>query len=247
MNESMKQAGLCPLISVVIPLYNGGDRITKALKELDCQSFQEAYEVIVVDDHSTDDSLTVVENAVKGLNHPEYFRVIYCETNGRAGRARNIGVREAKGEYILFVDQDDYPDRELLQVLYSLKNWSRTNDGISSETGSFRVVYCDIEIEGREVRKWQQPLLEAMGQSTFGLIYCIEDGIMKFMVRSKSEVGCFDKIEIGPSVQLEPNDNPFSNAVDLLFLDRLRHNQGIEFSGLFSEEGGRFYRSRTAM
>ncbi len=125
--------------------------------------------------------------------------------------------------------------------LYSLKSWSRTDQEISSEKGTFKVVYCDIEIEGREVRRWQQPLIEAAGQSVFGLIYCVENNIMKFLIHTQSEVGCFDKIEIGPSVQLEPTADTKKSIVDQLFLHNIERNRGIIFSGLFSEEGGRFY------
>lgn len=134
-------------------------------------------------------------------------------------------------------------DRSEIQLvdLKSLRSWTEKEDEISSERGAFKVVYCDIEIEGREVRRWQQPLLEATGQSTFGLIYCIEDNIQKFLIQTKSEVGCFDKIEIGPSVQLEPDDNPYSSPVDILFISNLKKGKGVEFNGLFSEEGGRFY------
>ena len=128
--------------------------------------------------------------------------------------------------------------------LYSLKSWTRTDTSISSEKGAFKIVYCDIEIEGREVRKWQQPLFEANGQSVFGLIYCIENNIMKFLIHTKSEVGCFDKIEIGPSVQFEPFDNPNSSLVDAFFSYNVEHGKGIEFNGLFSEEGGRFYQEQ---
>ena len=128
--------------------------------------------------------------------------------------------------------------------LYSLASWKRKTDEISSEHGAFKVVYCDIEIEGREVRRWQQPLLEAEGQSVFGLIYCFEDNLQKFLIQTKSEVGCFDKIEIGPSVQLEPGENPNSSLVDALFTYNYEHNRGIEFDGLFSEEGGRFYQEQ---
>lgn len=128
--------------------------------------------------------------------------------------------------------------------LYSLESWKRKPDEISSKHGAFKVIYCDIEIEGREVRRWQQPLFEATGQSTFGLVYCIDDNIQKFLIQTKSEVGCFDKIEIGPSVQLDPVDNPNSSLVDALFTYNLEHNKGIEFSGLFSEEGGRFYQEQ---
>ena len=128
--------------------------------------------------------------------------------------------------------------------LYSLASWKRKMDEISSEHGAFKVVYCDIEIEGREVRRWQQPLLEAEGQSVFGLIYCVEDNLQKFLIQTKSEVGCFDKIEIGPSVQLEPGENPNASLVDALFTYNYEHNRGVEFDGLFSEEGGRFYQEQ---
>ena len=146
-------------------------------------------------------------------------------------------------QYINEIKMLDRSEIKLVD-LYSLESWRRKTEEISSKHGAFKVVYCDIEIEGREVRRWQQPLFEAVGQSTFGLIYCVEDNIQKFLIQTKSEVGCFDKIEIGPSVQLEPVDNPNSSLVDALFSYNLDHNKGVEFSGLFSEEGGRFYQEQ---
>ena len=146
-------------------------------------------------------------------------------------------------QYMNDIKMLDRSEIELVD-LYSLESWKRKDGEISSRHGAFKVVYCDIEIEGREVRRWQQPLFEATGQSTFGLIYCIEENIQKFLIHTKSEVGCFDKIEIGPSVQLEPIDNPNSSLVDSLFTYNLKHNRGVEFSGLFSEEGGRFYQEQ---
>ena len=121
------------MISVVIPLYNGGDRILHALRELDAQTFEGGYEVLVVDDKSTDDSLETVRAGIETLAHPERFRVIASPENGRAGKARNTGVQEAGGEYILFLDQDDYPDREMLQALYDL-----------TEDGKIDCAACDI-------------------------------------------------------------------------------------------------------
>ena len=128
--------------------------------------------------------------------------------------------------------------------LYSLQNWRFNEQGeFCSDEGEFRIVYCSIEIEGREVRQWEQPLLEAEGQSIFGLIYCIDNGVKKFLIQTKSEVGCFDKIEIGPSVQLGPYERA-SSLVDEVFVYNLSHGKGIHFSGLFSEEGGRFYQEQ---
>jgi len=146
-------------------------------------------------------------------------------------------------QYMNEIKMLDHSEIRLVD-LYSLDTWKRSLEEISAKHAPFKVVYCDIEIEGREVRRWQQPLFEATGPSTFGLIYCIEDNIQKFLVYTKSEVGCFDKIEIGPSVQLEPVDNPNSSLVDALFTYNLEHKKGVEFSGLFSEEGGRFYQEQ---
>lgn len=126
--------------------------------------------------------------------------------------------------------------------LNSLQGWTFENGEYVSPESSFRIVFCDIEIEDREVRCWQQPLLEAVGRSEFGLLVRIsEDNVMEFLVQAKSEVGCFDRIEIAPSVQKEPADEQVSNPVDRLFFERLQEGKGIRFRGLFSEEGGRFY------
>lgn len=143
-------------------------------------------------------------------------------------------------QYINEIKMLDKTTTELVN-LYDLRNWKYNNAGeFVADDAEFKIVYCNIEIEGREVRKWQQPLLEAIGESTFGLMYCVENNTMKFLIKAKSEVGCFDKIEVGPSVQLGPNE--FStNKVDRLFLEKLNKNDGVEFQGLFSEEGGRFY------
>lgn len=125
--------------------------------------------------------------------------------------------------------------------LFSLKSWSMRDGEYGSNTGEFKIVYCDIEIEGREVKRWQQPLFEAIGESIFGLLYCIDNNVMKFLVRAKPEVGCFDKIEIGPSIQLGPQDDMNADIVTKLFAKNIKNGIGIDFEGLFSEEGGRFY------
>ena len=143
-------------------------------------------------------------------------------------------------QYINEIKMLDKTTTELVN-LYDLRNWKYNNAGeFVADDAEFKIVYCNIEIEGREVRKWQQPLLEAIGESTFGLMYCVENNTMKFLIKAKSEVGCFDKIEVGPSVQLGPNEYS-TNKVDRLFLEKLNKNDGVEFQGLFSEEGGRFY------
>ena len=131
--------------------------------------------------------------------------------------------------------------RELVP-LFSLENWEmRDGEFVCKEPYSFKVVFCDIEIEGREVRHWCQPLFEAAGIATFGLMTRVHNGVKEFLVRATPEIGCFDGIELGPSVQREFIYKGEFTDVDKLFDEKLKNKDGVIFDTLLSEEGGRFY------
>ena len=89
------------LISVVIPLYNKELYIGRCLDSIFCQN-NEHIEIIVVDDGSTDNGCSIVEK----YKH-ENLRLIRKE-NGGVSSARNIGIKEAKGNWLIFMDADDY-------------------------------------------------------------------------------------------------------------------------------------------
>lgn len=128
--------------------------------------------------------------------------------------------------------------------LHELQDWEwRDGEFVCKKPWPFKLIFCDIAIEGREVRNWAQPLFEATGIATFGLLCCEEDGMSKFVVRATPELGCFDMLELGPTVQREaaPMCRQENNAVDKLFDERLRSGEGVLFDHLLSEEGGRFY------
>ncbi len=105
--------------------------------------------------------------------------------------------------------------------------------------GPFKVIYCNIEIEGREVLTWTQPLIETSDINILGLIRCDDNGVMKFLVRAVAEIGCFDKMEIGPSVNINLLEKNVDD-VEWLFLRKYNNKDNIVFDSLFSEEGGRF-------
>lgn len=134
-------------------------------------------------------------------------------------------------------------ERSRLLPLKSLKGWTMTEKEIVCKTPyDFKVIYCRIEIESREVKYWEQPLIEALGIAVIGVFTCVCNGIRKFLVRIKPEMGCFDVAELGPIVQLEPvNKRNSLNFVEKLFLEKLNNNEGILKNVLLSEEGGRFY------
>ena len=84
-------------------------------------------------------------------------------------------------------------------------------------------------MEGREVKQWTQPLFEAIGIAVFGLFTCVENGVRKFLVHAKPEVGCHDFIELGPTVQMEPsNKSNRKNELEEFFFTKLEEQQGIK-------------------
>lgn len=94
-------------ISVVIPAHNREKYIKRCLDSIINQSYA-PYEIIVVDDASTDNTIQVVERYSCPI-----VRLIKCKINGGAQKARNIGIKEAKGDWIAFLDSDDewLPDK----------------------------------------------------------------------------------------------------------------------------------------
>lgn len=99
-----------PTVSVVIPIYNGKCYLKEAIESVIVQTFTD-YEIICVDDGSTDDSLGIL------AGYGEKVRLIR-QANAGQGAARNAGVHSANGKYIAFLDQDDrwYPHKLADQV-----------------------------------------------------------------------------------------------------------------------------------
>lgn len=126
--------------------------------------------------------------------------------------------------------------------LDELHNWEVDDFGIRCRVPySFSVVYYDIEVEGREVRRWTQPLFKAEGIATFGLYTAVVKGRREFLVQAQPEMGCFDGIELGPTVQREAVCMHIPNAIDRAFVEQYERKENILYDVLLSEEGGRFY------
>ena len=162
----------------------------------------------------------------------------------RSAGAAQPGLLTKIYRYINNYKMFDTTKRGLIP-LYSLKDWQMVQkNGIDefcrSREFHFRVVFCDISIEGREVRHWGQPLLEAQGIAVFGLFIRQNSGVAEFLVRARPEIGCFDKIELAPTIQLEATESS-ENDVDRLFLECYNEKRGVRHDVVLSEEGGRFY------
>jgi glycosyltransferase involved in cell wall biosynthesis len=97
------EGGPRPLFSVIIPTYNRKEKLLRALESLECQTFRD-FEVLVCDDGSTDGTQEMVANFADRMP----LRYFWEENFGGPARPRNIGIREARGAWICFLDADDW-------------------------------------------------------------------------------------------------------------------------------------------
>ena len=121
-------------VSVIVPVYNGGKILEKSLLILSKQTLQDI-EFICVNDASTDNSLNILK-AFKEV-FPDKFVVIDSPENRGPGGARNLGLQYAKGEYIGFVDHDDYVHEDMFKQMYK-----------EAKYGDYDIVKCGFFDKG---------------------------------------------------------------------------------------------------
>ena len=104
-----------PLISVIVPVYNVEDYLISCMDSIINQTL-ENIEVICINDGSTDESLKILKEYEKKDERVK----VYSKQNSGQGTARNFGLENAIGEYVLFVDSDDWIDIETCEILYDV-------------------------------------------------------------------------------------------------------------------------------
>lgn len=146
-----------PKVSVIIPVYNVQEYLRECLDSLVNQTIKEDLEVIIVNDGSKDKSQNIIDEYVE--KYPKLFKS-YIKENGGQGSARNYGVKKASGEYIGFVDSDDYIENDMYEILY--------NEGIKKKLD---IVVCDMawvyEDGRKESRETLPRFLKEFNYSTY--------------------------------------------------------------------------------
>lgn len=118
-----------PKVSVIIPVYNAEGKLKRCMESLLGQTLREM-EFIFVNDASTDGSLQILLDAEAG---DDRIKVIDCAENSGAGGARNVGLDYAEGEYIGFVDSDDFIKNDMYEELYG-----------KAKEGDYDIVDCPL-------------------------------------------------------------------------------------------------------
>lgn len=133
-----------PLISIIVPVYKAETTLRRCVDSLLQQSYQNV-EIVLVDDGSPDDSPAICD---------EYSRREHCVRtihlqNGGVSNARNYGMRYSTGDYLCFVDSDDYVDSNYIQNFIS---------GLLPDTDLVFQGINEVHGDGTIIRKYQRRL-----------------------------------------------------------------------------------------
>ncbi len=143
-------------VSVIMPAYNVEAYIEKSVASVMNQTLNDI-ELIIVNDASTDNTWDVISNLMK--KYGERLKGINLSKNIRQGGARNLGIKEAKGDYIAFVDSDDWIESSMLEKFYTA---AKDNDADLVGTSKYYMYFAEDDIQPQEDNR--QLALELSGK-----------------------------------------------------------------------------------
>lgn len=181
---------MCNLVSVIIPCYNYGGYIAETLNSLIAQSYQH-WEAIVVDDGSTDNSASVVQEIARKDGRVKY---IFQQNQGLAA-SRNNGIAASHGDYIQLLDADDYiaPDKLKLQV----KILDENPDVALVYSDTYLFKHSNVVNDKREFSKFSLKMPPMSGQGESLAMHMAHDNIFLvgcpvFRREMSARIGGFD-------------------------------------------------------
>ncbi len=204
-----------PLISIITPLFNGGNFIDQTIKSVQAQDYQN-WELVVIDDLSSDNGCEIVRASQE---KDERIRLIHNNKNLGPAATRNRGIEAAQGRYIAFLDSDDlwHPDKLGIQLDFMISNsvpFSFTHYQQIDESGSFIrfvddlpavVTYQDLlkfnyigcltavydtdffgKVYMKDIRNRQDYALWLTLVKISGSAHCIKNNLASYRIRSNS-------------------------------------------------------------
>ena len=168
-------------VSVIVPVYNTREYLERCFDSLAKQTLNDI-EIIIVDDGSTDNSANICKKYVKKYKN---FKYISQKNQGQSA-ARNAGVKIAGGEYIGFVDSDDYVKDDMFEVLY--------NNAIQHDA---TISACGFTLENRKLSRYG---INKFYNKAEALDYYLLPGYFEVMFWNKIyKRAIFDKVQFEPS------------------------------------------------
>ncbi|MDW2799766.1 glycosyltransferase [Clostridium boliviensis] len=162
------------LLSIIVPIYNVEDYLKKCIESVLEQDISN-YELMLIDDCSTDYSLSIAKQ-YENMNN---VRIIEKKKNSGLSETRNIGLKEAKGEYILFLDSDDYVERGALGTIQSIIcaqngpeviyfGFYEENEGTAKKKYGYKSMKNHL-YSGTEFTKWELAQRNLYAAACFGV------------------------------------------------------------------------------
>lgn len=151
-------------VSIIIPVYKVEMYLSRCLDSILTQIYTE-WEAILIDDCSPDKSGEICDEYAKKDSR---FKVIHREKNGGASAARNLGLEVATGDYIAFIDSDDYVTEKYLRTL--VKDLE-TNDADICQCSFYHVVNGEVQEDVKKIGSTAYPVDVYSGEEAFGHSY----------------------------------------------------------------------------
>ena len=128
-------------VSVIVPVYGVAAYVEKCAISLRDQKFNGRYEVLFVDDGGKDNSVEIINKVIEGCPHLK----VLSKPNGGAASARNYGIARAKGQYIAFVDGDDYVSHDYVDAMFRA--------AILNNADISQAEFCHVNASSGEISK----------------------------------------------------------------------------------------------
>lgn len=147
-------------VSIIVPVYNVGKYVERCIRSIIAQTYTGSMECIIVDDRGSDDSMERVNRLLDNYDGPIDFKIITHPENKGISEARNTGIRNATGDYILFLDSDD--EISIHALTYFIQK--------AAETPDAEIIVGDYYLPKREIRFHPNKDLSTHQKSKIALI-----------------------------------------------------------------------------
>ncbi|MBO4251191.1 MAG: glycosyltransferase, partial [Clostridia bacterium] len=219
-------------ISVVVPVYKAEDKLNRCIDSILAQSFTD-FELILVDDGSHDNCPAICDDYAKKDSR---ITVIHKE-NGGVSSARNCGLQKAAGEFIAFIDSDDFVENDYLETLLFCQQKANgdlavCNYNLSDNT---KTVICSHGFDDGQVlsgETFRNTIYNKIALCDTTGYFCLWNKLYKKQIIKDNEIVFDDKMSFGEDMLFIMDYLKAANSV--VFTDKPLYNYEMTESGLFS-------------